>query len=100
MNGNPYSGSSSTDGLNIERASTVAPIIINIINAFQSFSQVKLLTNESPNSSTNLIVYAIWHDAFRANRFETAAARSVILFLMILVITLIQFSFEKRSVNY
>ena len=75
-------------------------IIINIINAFQSFSQVKLLTNESPNSSTNLIVYAIWHDAFRAQRFETAAARSVVLFLMILVITIIQFSFEKRSVNY
>ena len=75
-------------------------IIINIINAFQSFSQVKLLTNESPNASTNLIVYAIWHDAFRAQRFETAAARSVILFVIILVITLIQFSFEKRSVNY
>lgn len=75
-------------------------IIINIINAFQSFSQVKLLTNESPSSSTNLIVYAIWHDAFRANRFETAAARSVVLFCIILVITLIQFSFEKRSVNY
>ena len=75
-------------------------IIINIINAFQSFSQVKLLTNESPSSSTNLIVFAIWHDAFRANRFETAAARSVVLFVIILVITLIQFSFEKRSVNY
>ncbi len=75
-------------------------IIINIINAFQSFSQVKLLTNESPNSSTNLIVYAIWHDAFRAQRFETAAARSVVLFVIILIITLIQFSFEKRSVNY
>ena len=75
-------------------------IIINIINAFQSFSQVKLLTNESPNASTNLIVYAIWHDAFRAQRFETAAARSVVLFVIILVITLIQFSFEKRSVNY
>ena len=75
-------------------------IIINIINAFQSFRQVKLLTNESPNASTNLIVYAIWHDAFRAQRFETAAARSVVLFVIILVITLIQFSFEKRSVNY
>ena len=75
-------------------------IIINIINAFQSFSQVKLLTNESPNASTNLIVYAIWHDAFRAQRFETAAARSVVLFVIVLVITLIQFSFEKRSVNY
>lgn len=75
-------------------------IIINIINAFQSFSQVKLLTNESPSSSTNLIVYAIWHDAFRAQRFETAAARSVVLFIIILIITLIQFSAEKRMVSY
>ena len=75
-------------------------IIINIINAFQSFSQVKLLTNESPNSTTNLLVYSIWHDAFRAQRFETAAARSVVLFIIILIITLIQFSFEKRSVSY
>ncbi|MBQ8973369.1 MAG: sugar ABC transporter permease [Clostridia bacterium] len=75
-------------------------IIINIINAFQSFSQVKLLTNESPSSSTNLIVYAIWHDAFRAQRFETAAARSVVLFIIILIITLIQFSAEKRTVSY
>ena len=75
-------------------------IIINIINAFQSFSQVKLLTNESPSSSTNLIVFSIWQNAFRAQRFETAAAQSVILFLIVLVITLIQFSFEKRSVHY
>ncbi|MEG1774900.1 MAG: sugar ABC transporter permease, partial [Clostridia bacterium] len=33
-------------------------------------------------------------------RFGTAAARSVILFLIVLCITLIQFSTEKRSVNY
>lgn len=75
-------------------------IIINIINAFQSFSQVKLLTNESPSSSTKLIVYEIWHDAFRGGRFETAAARSVVLFVIILIITLIQFSAEKRMVTY
>ena len=75
-------------------------IIINIINAFQSFSQVKLLTNESPSSSTRLIVYEIWHNAFRDQNFGAAAARSVVLFLIILIITAIQFSFEKRSVNY
>ena len=75
-------------------------IIINIINAFQSFTLVKLLTQGGPNSQTNLIVYSIYLDAFRNFRFGSAAARSIVLFLVIMVITLIQFSTEKRSVNY
>ncbi len=75
-------------------------IIINIIGAFQSFSQIRLLTQGGPGDMTNVIVYAIYRDAFFNFRFGTAAARSIILFLIVLVITLIQFSFEKRSVNY
>ena len=75
-------------------------ILINIINAFQSFSQIKLLTQGGPGEATNVIVYAIYRDAFFNFRFGTAAARSVILFLIVLCITLIQFSTEKRSVNY
>lgn len=75
-------------------------IIINIINAFQSFSQIKLLTQGGPGDATNVIVYAIYRDAFFNFRFGTAAARSVVLFVIILLITLVQFSFEKRSVNY
>lgn len=75
-------------------------IIINIIGAFQSFSQIRLLTQGGPGDATNVIVYAIYRDAFFNFRFGTAAARSIILFFIVLVITLIQFSFEKRSVNY
>ena len=75
-------------------------IIINIIGAFQSFSQIKLLTDGGPGESTNVIVYAIYRDAFFNFRFGTAAARSVILFAIILIITLVQFSMEKRSVHY
>ena len=75
-------------------------VIINIIQAFQSFSQVKILTEGGPGDSANLFVYAIYRDAFFNYRFGTAAARSVILFVMILIITLVQFSMEKRSVNY
>lgn len=75
-------------------------LIINIINAFQSFTQVKLLTLGGPNESTNVIVYSIYLDAFRNFRFGSAAARSIVLFLIIMIITLIQFSTEKRSVHY
>ncbi len=75
-------------------------VIINIINAFQSFSQIKLLTQGGPGNATNVIVYNIYKNAFMNFRFGTAAALSVILFVIILVITLFQFSMEKRSVNY
>lgn len=75
-------------------------IIVNIIGAFQSFTQIRLLTQGGPNEATNVIVYSIYLDAFRNFRFGTAAARSIILFAIVLIITLIQFSMEKRSVHY
>ncbi|HPF87626.1 MAG TPA: sugar ABC transporter permease [Candidatus Limiplasma sp.] len=75
-------------------------IIINIIYAFQSFSQIRLLTDGGPGEATNVIVYAIYRDAFFNFRFGTASARSVVLFIIIMAITLVQFSMEKRSVHY
>lgn len=75
-------------------------IIVNVINAFQSFTLVKLLTQGGPTGKTNLIVYSIYLDAFRNFRFGSAAARSIVLFLVIMIITVIQFSYEKKGVNY
>lgn len=75
-------------------------IIINIIGGFQAFSQIRLLTKGGPGEATTVIVYAIYRDAFENSRFHEAAARSVILFAIILCITLVQFSMEKRSVHY
>ena len=75
-------------------------VIIDVINAFQTFNIVKILTLGGPMESTNTIVYSIYLDAFRNFRFGAAAARSIILFLIIMVITLIQFRAEKRSVHY
>ncbi|MBQ8082470.1 MAG: sugar ABC transporter permease [Clostridia bacterium] len=75
-------------------------VIIDVINAFQTFNIVKILTLGGPMESTNTIVYSIYLDAFRNFRFGSAAARSIILFLIIMTVTLIQFRAEKRSVHY
>ncbi|HHT08378.1 MAG: carbohydrate ABC transporter permease [Christensenellales bacterium] len=74
-------------------------IIINVIGAFQSFTQVRLLTMGGPNETTNVIVYSIYLDAFRNFRFGSAAARSIVLFVIIMIVTLIQFRAE-RKVHY
>jgi sn-glycerol 3-phosphate transport system permease protein len=75
-------------------------VIIDVIGAFQTFSQIKLLTEGGPGDATNVMVWSIYKDAFRNFRFGAAAARSVVLFLIILCITLVQFRFEKREVSY
>ncbi len=75
-------------------------LVVDIIQAFQSFGQVKILTQGGPGESTNLIVYSIYRDAFFNFRFGSAAAQSVILFLIIMVLTLIMFKVEKKGVKY
>ena len=75
-------------------------LVVNIIQAFQSFGQVKVLTQGGPGESTNLIVYSIYRDAFFNYRFGRAAAQSVILFLIIMVLTLLMFRAEKKGVSY
>ena len=75
-------------------------LVVNIIQAFQSFGQIKILTEGGPNESTNVIVYSIYRDAFFNYRFGSAAAQSVILFIIIMIITLIMFRIEKKGVNY
>ena len=75
-------------------------VVVNIIQAFQAFGQVKILTKGGPGESTNLIVYSIYRDAFFNYRFGSAAAQSVILFAIIMVLTLIMFKVEKKGVSY
>ena len=75
-------------------------LVVNIIQAFQSFGQVKILTQGGPGESTNLIVYSIYRDAFFNYRFGSAAAQSVVLFLIVMALTLVMFRMEKRGVKY
>lgn len=74
-------------------------LIINVINSLQAFAQINLMTQGGPNKSTTVIVYQIYQEAFRNNRFGLACAQSVVLFAILLILTLIQFRLEKK-VNY
>ena len=75
-------------------------LVVNIIQAFQSFGQIKILTEGGPDEATNVIVYSIYRDAFFNYRFGSAAAQSVILFIIVMIITLIMFRIEKKGVSY
>ncbi|MFV0399428.1 MAG: carbohydrate ABC transporter permease [Oscillospiraceae bacterium] len=75
-------------------------VFLNITTSFQTFGQIRLLTQGGPGSSTTVLVYQIYQEAFMNKRYGSAGAMSIILFLLMLCITLIQFRFEKKGVFY
>ena len=75
-------------------------IFMNLINSFQAFGQIKLLTQGGPGDSTNVLVHSIYREAFFNGRFETACTQALVLFVMMLIVTLVQFKFEKKGVHY
>jgi len=75
-------------------------VFLNIITSFQAFAQIRLLTQGGPSYATNVLVYTIYQAAIRDSRFETAFAQSMVLFVIILILTILQFKAEKRTVHY
>ncbi|MDM5335492.1 sugar ABC transporter permease [Ureibacillus composti] len=75
-------------------------ITVTIINAFQTFGQIDILTQGGPQNTTNLIVYSIYREAFANYQFGVASAQSVVLFIIILIMTMIQFKLGERKVHY
>ena len=65
--------------------------VILTINAFQSFGQIDLLTQGGPSDSTRVIVYSIYQEAFQNRNAGVASAQAVILFLIVLTLSLVQF---------
>ncbi|MWV42173.1 ABC transporter permease subunit [Paenibacillus sp. HJL G12] len=75
-------------------------LILTIINSFQVFDLVSVMTNGGPGRSTNVLVFRIYQEAFMNYRMGYAAAMSTVLFLIIMIISLIQFKLEKKWVTY
>lgn len=71
-------------------------VFINTINSFQSFAQINLMTSGGPGGSTSVIVFQIYQEAFANGRFGMACAQSVILFIILFTLTMLQFRFEKK----
>ncbi|AMB94920.1 carbohydrate ABC transporter permease [Aerococcus sanguinicola] len=70
-------------------------LVTNIINAFQGFGQINILTKGGPGEATNVIVYDIYRNAFMNYRYGFASAESVILFLIVMLLTFIMFRVRK-----
>jgi multiple sugar transport system permease protein len=74
-------------------------VVMLTINCFKVYDQVYMITQGGPGTSTLVLVYHIYETAFRSWDLGNASAAAVILFLLVLVITMIQFRGEKKYFN-
>ncbi|MGY3814181.1 MULTISPECIES: carbohydrate ABC transporter permease [Globicatella] len=72
-------------------------IVTNIINAFQGFGQINILTKGGPGQATNVIVYDIYRNAFMNYRYGFASAESVILFIIVMLLTIVMFKLRRKE---
>ena len=71
-------------------------LIVNVINSFQAYAQIRLMTQGGPGRFTTTLVYMIYRETFENMRYASGATMSVILFVIMFILTAIQFKVEKK----
>jgi sn-glycerol 3-phosphate transport system permease protein len=75
-------------------------LVIDVLAAFQIFTQIQIMTSGGPMNATNVIVYSIYRAFYFNGQYGYAAAQSIVLFFIMLVLTFIQFGVIERRVFY
>lgn len=76
-------------------------LVMNSIYAFfDTFAIIDLITRGGPNGATNTLIYSIYRDGFEFFNTGMAAAQSVVLFVGVVLLTMVQFRFGERRVHY
>ena len=76
-------------------------LVINIVYAFfGTFGVVDATTQGGPATDTQILVYKVYHDGVKAADLGGSSAQSVILMLIVIALTVIQFRFVERKVQY
>ncbi|MCU6710658.1 sugar ABC transporter permease [Paenibacillus sp. J5C_2022] len=73
-------------------------VVMTIIGSLKVFGQIYVMTKGGPSNSTKVLVYYIWEKAFKLFQLGYASALAYILFIVVLLLTLLQWHFRKRWV--
>lgn len=76
-------------------------IVVNIVYAFfDTFGVIHAITSGGPNHATNILVYKVYRDGFLNLDLGGSAAQSVILMIIVVSLTVVQFRYIERRVHY
>ncbi|HPU52066.1 MAG TPA: sn-glycerol-3-phosphate ABC transporter permease UgpA [Burkholderiaceae bacterium] len=75
--------------------------VINVVYVFfDTFAIVDAATGGGPGKSTEILVYKVYHDGFKSLDIGGSAAQSVVLMAMVIVLTVLQFRYVEKKVQY
>ena len=75
-------------------------LVTDVIGSFQIFDTVYVMTQGGPGNATDVINYQIYETAFQNFDVGSAAAMSLVLFAVILIVTVVQFRFFRSRITY
>jgi ABC-type sugar transport system permease subunit len=75
-------------------------LITSILNTFQAFDIIRVMTQGGPVDSTNTLIYYVYEQGFVALNAGRSAAASLVLFVLMMIITLVQLRFSEQRVHY
>jgi len=76
-------------------------LVINIVYAFfDTFGIIDAATEGGPGRDTSILVYKVYYDGIKAMDLGSSAAQSVVLMVIVITLTVVQFRFVEKKVNY
>ncbi len=76
-------------------------LVINIVYAFfDTFGIIDAATEGGPGKDTSILVYKVYYDGFKAMDLGGSASQSVVLMVIVVALTVVQFRFVEKKVNY
>ena len=76
-------------------------LVMNVIYAFfDTFAIVDAATHGGPGKDTAILVYRVYYDGFKALDMGGSAAQSVVLMAIVILLTVVQFRFVEKKVQY
>jgi sn-glycerol 3-phosphate transport system permease protein len=76
-------------------------LVINVVYAFfDTFAIVDAATEGGPGKDTAILVYKVYYDGFKALDLGGSAAQSVVLMFIVIALTVVQFRYVEKKVNY
>ena len=76
-------------------------LVINIVYAFfDTFAIIDASTQGGPGKDTAILVYKVYYDGFKALDLGGSAAQSVVLMVIVVALTVVQFRYVEKRVNY
>ncbi|WP_050461403.1 sn-glycerol-3-phosphate ABC transporter permease UgpA [Herbaspirillum autotrophicum] len=76
-------------------------MVVNIVYAFfDTFAIVEATTHGGPGKDTEILVYKVFSDGFKGGDLGSAAAQSVVLMVIVILLTVVQFKYVEKKVQY